>query len=362
MAEKYFPLKVMDELAELDNSDNSPLKLFKKSGYPIVDEEDYIKNLFQLYCGKHHNPKSLYVSLMKTFYPFMNEIGLLDSQYIDNPAGLLTELYDFILQPYILNFWRKNKQVYKPDKDFCQALLKTENLVLTKDTINHIPCKHFYVDVSECDLFSPVIGLFVDILDIEEDTIVINVRQLSPDMAWTNFDFFNFQNEPEVKMNMKKYIRDDYDYVICDYDSELMGKEIKKAKESLTQDGVVFFVYQLITYLTSHEPQFEESQITKSTYRPPKKGAVIKNKFSEIQMHDIGIRFGKSFREQKRKYHCTTILTKHLEEKRKSPIPHFRSAHWQSYWIGKGRTERIVKWIEPIFVGGESNDVVIHKI
>ena len=115
--------------------------------------------------------------------------------------------------------------------------------------------------------------------------------------------------------------------------------------------------------MVSHEPQIEDNPITKSTYRPPKPGSAIKNKFSELQIHDVGIRFGKAFKEQKRKVNCSTILTKHLEQTRKSPIPHFRAAHWQGYWVGKGRTEHIFKWIEPTFVGGEqSNDVVIHKM
>lgn len=49
---------------------------------------------------------------------------------------------------------------------------------------------------------------------------------------------------------------------------------------------------------------------------------------------------------------------------RKSPVPHFRRAHWQVYWVGKGRKEREVKWLEPIFVGfgDTAKDVVIHMV
>lgn len=43
----------------------------------------------------------------------------------------------------------------------------------------------------------------------------------------------------------------------------------------------------------------------------------------------------------------------------------FRSAHWQHYWTGKGRTICEVKWIEPTFVGlnaKESKNITIHTI
>ena len=49
--------------------------------------------------------------------------------------------------------------------------------------------------------------------------------------------------------------------------------------------------------------------------------------------------------------------------KRRSPIPHFRCAHWHGFWVGKGRTEYAVKWMEPVYVGGENTkDVVIHRV
>lgn len=49
--------------------------------------------------------------------------------------------------------------------------------------------------------------------------------------------------------------------------------------------------------------------------------------------------------------------------KRKSPIPHFRRAHWHKFWVGEGRNTLKVKWIEPVFVGqGPSSNATIHKI
>lgn len=33
--------------------------------------------------------------------------------------------------------------------------------------------------------------------------------------------------------------------------------------------------------------------------------------------------------------------------------PHMRSAHWHTYWVGKGRTECKINWIDPIFINND---------
>ncbi len=313
-------------------------------------------------------------SILSAHGEFFNTMGLFSEKYTNAPGQMMTEIMDIIFMPYLLNIWRKSKQVYKPDADFCTALLKTENLVLTKDMILHLPCKHFYIDLSDCDLFLPISGIVVNVFILENsDKVCLSFFLLSNDLTtWSSYDILNFNDEKEIKISQKfmkelsrningEYVEADYDYFFLE--KLISGKENQYIEGNLDRYEASFFVYQLLTYMVSHEPQIEDSPITKSTYRPPKSEAAIKNKFSEVQIREVGIKFGKSFRQQKKKYNCTTILTKHLEKKRKSPIPHFRCAHWQGYWIGRGRTEHIVKWIEPIFVGGEqSNDVVIHKI
>lgn len=39
-----------------------------------------------------------------------------------------------------------------------------------------------------------------------------------------------------------------------------------------------------------------------------------------------------------------------------------RRAHWHHYWVGKGRTELILKWIEPVFVGSGEVSAVKHRV
>ena len=363
MADKYLPLYLMDIEDQILAECGSDKERLEKHGFPQTkNQTEYLDKLFRLFVGLENNPENLLSKLVMTYYDHLKILGLLNT---DNPKSMLCDIYDICAKPTIYQIWKKNKQVYKPDKNFVPALIKTENLKLSLDTFRHLPCKNFYIDVMDCDLFLPVKGIFVNIFEIEKRILLV-AYSVNEEAFWSTYDVLHFDKQDEYEMSIDDLIIDGdteglYDY--CASDIFLRGKQPEKNINGLNSNESKFFIYQLITYITSHEPQFEESSITKSTYRPPKQGSAIKNKFSEIQMHDIGIRFGKSFREQQKKYKCNTILTRHLENKRKSPIPHFRSAHWQHYWIGKGRTQRIVKWKEPTFVNGEgSNDVIIHSI
>ena len=359
MADKYLPLYLMDVEDRIREDCGLDMEKLEKNGFPkCKDEMEYLNRLIRLYLKLDSDFEKTMSSIIYTYYDHMKCLGLLNN---DDPKSMLCDIYDICARPSIYQIWKKNKQVYKPDKDFISALIKTENLKLSLETFKRLPCKHFYIDVMDCDMFLPVKGIFVNIFEVE-NKIMLVAYAVNEEAFWSTYDILDFNVQDDYEMKIDDLITGNGEYNYNQFDLFLMGKKAEKNVNGLDSNESKFFIYQLITYLTSHEPQFEESSITKSTYRPPKQGSVIKNKFSEIQMYDIGVRFGKSFREQKRRNKCNTILTKHLEHARKSPIPHFRAAHWQGYWVGRGRTEHIVKWIEPIFVNGEVEDVVIHKI
>ena len=368
----------MEELEENLNLLDVNIDKLNEYGFPKCSKEEYINLLLRLYINEldNHKANMLFRSICCVYGNLFEGLDLFNKP---NYGAIMGEVFDLLLEPYLLDVWRKNKQVYKPDSDFCNALLKTENLTLTKDMLMHIPCNHFYIDLSECNLFLPISGIFVNVFFFDNsDKVNISFFLLSNELTtWSSYDVLNFDEEKEIQISQKQlealspdisvnYKSTDivniqsFDDLVC---VNICENDDKSILGNLNRYEASFFVYQLLAYMVSHEPQIEDSPITKSTYKPPKNEVAIKNKFSEIQIKDVGIRFGKSFRQQQKKYQCTTILTKHLENKRKSPIPHFRSAHWQGYWVGKGRAEHIVKWIEPTFIGGgESNDVVIHKI
>lgn len=64
-------------------------------------------------------------------------------------------------------------------------------------------------------------------------------------------------------------------------------------------------VFQLLLYLTSKEPDINESLKTKYTYRKPVGKPT--NSFKEVQIHEVGVKYGKTIKkflqEEKKKNH-----------------------------------------------------------
>ena len=140
----------------------------------------------------------------------------------------------------------------------------------------------------------------------------------------------------------------------------------------LNREEIYLFTLQMISYLSLEKPQITESDLTKNSYKPRKAEDPIRNRWSEVTISDVGIRYGKTIRtkleesesmesENSNTLNNTEPIGEHPA--RRSPAPHFRSAHWHRYWVGEGRTELRVNWIEPTFVGDNvASNVVIHKV
>lgn len=281
---------------------------------------------------------------------------------------IATEWRDLYLAPCLLDRWAKNKQVYKPDAEFADALLHTKNLEIAQSQVKHLPCKSFYIDLSACNGYDPIVGMFVFIDEIENG---LNIAEylLTDELVYFSFYIGGFYKDGIIKLAASE-IDDHADYEVYipnlpQYKSQTdLVYNSEKDRKSTTLLGI-----QLLSYISSKEPDIYESSVTKKTYRP---GKTIKNRFSEVQEWEVGIRYGNSIRTRIKEEQRATMKTdvppvNYKEQTRKSPIPHFRCAHWQHYWTGKGRKICEVRWIEPVFVGfGDrekaAKDVVIHKV
>lgn len=92
--------------------------------------------------------------------------------------------------------------------------------------------------------------------------------------------------------------------------------------------------------------------------------------YNEVYKQEVGVRIGKkistNIKEMKKAEKKEQAIA--ASHGHKSPIPHFRSAHWHGYWYGHGDDKKLeYKWIEPVFVCGsyssdKDSDVVIHKV
>ena len=281
------------------------------------------------------------------------------------------ELKDSFLMPVIIEEWSKYKQVYKPDSDFANALCKTDKLDISRYMLEHLPCKLFYIDTSDCEAFGDIEGIFTHVYYSPlKNNVFFGVFILTKTLDMFSFYIggrFNEQNVISYDFHDMRFA--DFKKLSAD-DYSIQYIEPSDFSTNISRKDASLFALQMVAYLSIEEPQITESDLTKHTYKPTNRSSKIRNKWSEVKIDDVGIKYGKSFRKQ------IEIIKKEYDEenneednnsekttKRKSPIPHFRCAHWHKYWVGEGRTLLRVKWVEPVFVGNsEPKNIIIHKV
>ncbi len=324
-----------------------------------TDREEFVSDVTKVGEGKVE-PKSYF----KKLATFLFAQGLYDNQQIN-----LADLKDVLIYPLIVEKWSENKQVFKPDNHFLEALSKTNNYVITKNDIEHLPAYTFYLDLD--DYNKTYHGAFVNIIAEEKDVYITIYSMCKTDCWFSHYVHCGYDEENSIhSQELDKLFTNDKEndeIIKLDTETGIYFREHVTLGDDLTVNGITKIVFQLLLYLTSKEPDVKESENTKRTYRKPV--GEPKNTFKEVQIFDVGVRYGKTIKAliqtEKKKSHNNSTDIKYIKSgnKRRSPRLHFRCAHWQRYRVGKGRTEVITKWIEPVFVGaGNSTDVVIHKV
>jgi hypothetical protein len=290
--------------------------------------------------------------------------GIPDDLLWHTGSSPVTEWRDFLAAGIITDRWARNKQVYKLDAEFAHALSLTDSVIIQKSSIEHLPANPFYLDLSDCAEFFPAHGAFVYAC-MQEDSFSTAIYILKTDLC-----FFSVYSHGKFDQNgMAVLERAEFREDTVEVYSPLVGQDYKIEKSALRRADIERLALQVISYVSSREPDIRENEITKKTY---KKSPVVKNRFSEVQQQDIGVRYGTAIRNtakaEKAKTRKLPSGTEEAEAKSRKPMRmHWRNAHWQHYRVGKGRTDVILKWIAPTLIAAgngrqEQTDVVIHKM
>lgn len=362
----YFPLALIDSFDEASciwHWENVKIAMNLTSIQKIPkNRDDYVLDFLKL---GYEEPKKYMTEIVTKLFSEMSKTQ-------DNIN--LADVKDIFCYPLIIEKWSENKQVYKPDNTFLDALVKTENFKITKRDIQHLPCYNFYLDLE--DYNNTYNGAFVQINSLENE-LYVTVYCMAKQDAWFSHYFHMIYDEngelssqkmPDLFDNEEK---NEKTIMAFDSDTGRVSKNVIQLENDLTTTEISRMVFQLMLYITSKEPDLKESEKTKYSYRKP--SGAPKNVFKEVQIYDVGVRYGRTIRtklkeEQKKakieQYKPQNETQEIVEKKqRKSPRLHFRCAHWQRVWTGKGRTTPENRWIEPTFVGaGKQTDVIIHKV
>ena len=282
-----------------------------------------------------------------------------EEEMVMNPLSVATELRDILCINIFIERWARYKLSYRPDKDFIDALGGTKKLKISKYNFEHLPANNFYVDLTDLEDCGSIHGMFVSVLPKDKQVDVV-MYLLTDEL--TMFSYYGggvYDEDGFLNIDLEGMHTIGYELSPSTIVSMKEKGELDKCYKDRTFTAIIG--YQMIAYLSSKEPDVSESEISKRTYHPRKEGIAPKNKFSEVQSFDVGVRFGTAFRTKKAQYGISGY-TSELIAGRKSPIPHLRSAHWQHYRVGPGRKEVILKWIEPCFVGEKTETVVVRRL
>lgn len=387
MAQSYPPLRILEILTSADRGFNTVYNFFHNM--PEVQNMDTNQILWYFLRDKflqhldytEYNAESVNLfermdqQVALNCKRIMNYLGYSEDAMNDSTMNIRAELRDCFVIPIVWQEWSNYKQVYKPDMYFADALLNTENFQLSKSMLKHLPCKTFYIDVSDCPQFGNICGIFVYVfLKGNRCEFVLNLiaKNLVEYSCYVHGSF----DERGILNLDAKFVDPDIlpGYKVTSLTSlqDIAGNHLPDELFLLNREESYHFAMQMISYLSIDKPQITESSLTKDTYRPASNTTVIRNKWSEVKIDDIGIKYGKTIRtklEEVKNNSDTSGINviefdvDESEKTRKSPAPHFRSAHWHRYWVGEGRKECRVNWIEPTFVGADfGKDVVIHKV
>ena len=122
---------------------------------------------------------------------------------------------------------------------------------------------------------------------------------------------------------------------------------------------------QALLYLCAQNADLARTSPTPSTADHPSHNAKQVKKLP-VQSWSVGVRVGQTIKANRRRYERAGKGTQHGTHAR--PRPHLRSGHWSHFWTGKRDSadrERILKWIEPVYINADSPDdlpATIHKV
>lgn len=234
----------------------------------------------------------------------------------------------------IIHTWLNFKQIYKFDNDAYQTILESKTKDITFEELKALKLP--------CDCFAVENEMFYQ--EYKIDSFMID----------------RYFNEEKNLINLK----------VCFFIEKPAGTfiyniNIKENETLLTECPKDIFpnvevILKLLMYLAQPKVDIIKNAVVKPKNSKNKDNEIPKHFYNvEYQNNEVGCVLGSTIRNYRYIYKNKNSNNK---DKKRIVSPHFRQAHYQGYWVGKGRTEYITKLIKPIYVLGGSKNAVLHKV
>lgn len=247
--------------------------------------------------------------------------------------------------------WLKDaKTIYEFDKTLFETLSDQTDLSVASDTLKRLPFRCAYICMPvklTGPQDTPMDGFFA----LKKEDAIKCLFVSTDTMAFGQLDIHlsakTFEESEELSVEEAKGY----------------GAEFVRSPNSNTTRASKLIV-QLLLYLCAANADIKERRTTATQ---TKKTSKTTNK-RPVRYWDVGIRVGATIKRN-RSYAAQTQQHRSGEHKQHArPRPHLRRGHWSHFWTGKRDSadrERILKWIEPVYINANTPDdlpTTIHKV
>ena len=244
----------------------------------------------------------------------------------------------------MMGFWLEYKQIYKFDVDTLEMVMSSECKDLTSEEIKSLKMPY------ECFAIENEIPY----RDVVIDSTMISKRY-NEESGSTLLSIYGYVKESVSQ----KMLRLD---IIIENNNTLFNYIDENAQDDC-QDFIKK-IMNLVMYLCQPKVDKVVKAIRHKNNGNKKeiKKEIPKHFYNiDYEHNEIGVKLGNAIRNYRIVYEKGDSLS-NPNGKKRVVKPHTRCGHYHHYWIGKGRTDLIVKYIEPTFVLGGNKVATMHKV
>ena len=236
--------------------------------------------------------------------------------------------------------WRLSKQIFEIDAELCNILMATDKIEdeIPSEIVERLIYDCFYVKLPDKYIVvnsdREVDGFFYQVIG---KSIIIVIMYSTGHTQSLGFDLHaGLSLKDSIDQHMK------------------VSPDVYK---------LMNFFIQIVLYLCADNADIKENDSQKQIYKPPVKK--VKDSYSEMRKWDVGFRYGKAIKRTKQTER-KIVETRSHEGSHSRKRTHVRRGHYHHFWRGSeqnGNKELILKWISPIVINAEYENVAtIRKV
>ena len=248
---------------------------------------------------------------------------------------------------FLISKWLLYKTVYRFDKSFLDVLTDTEDVEFHAQSLQRLPVESFLIASDDKDrlgyfVYTETVNVNIN-GDIVNDTVflVADVLDVIDDKLKMREHTLWISNGQRLSAALEEWMREKNCIEFFDEAYHTMKMAI-----------------QVAYYLSAQNAVVKEVKTPKSK-RPRRPDGKPMN----LRQWEVGYRISTPFLVKELSLPDSTSMPDEASTGT-SPRPHIRRAHWHHFWAGPGKTELIVKWLEPVWVNGKPEDIIAveHRV